>query len=186
MQYKSQMKAPSRVYRVGLCIMALLLANAGLQAESSDLNSNSPFLPPGHGEKAPAPAKPKPVTNGPISRQVEFRGIIQIGNNYKFSLFNKNEQKSYWFRKDQVIEGIRVQSFDADSMTVTVNMGGRSERITLLSATDSPIPVATSNPTSANQTPPGNQPNKAAANSSPNQNNRRQVVPRRRVILPKK
>jgi hypothetical protein len=66
-------------------------------------------------------------------------------------------------------------------------MNGRSERLTLMSATDAPLPVVSSM----------SQPGKASANNSAlppglentnnktDNNDRRRVIPRRRVILPK-
>ncbi|MEM7790190.1 MAG: hypothetical protein AAF546_02205 [Verrucomicrobiota bacterium] len=167
----------------GLIILSSFVALSLLQAENSDLNKNSPFLPPGYGEDTePTPQAPVPVTNGPISREIEFRGLIQMGGVYKFSLFSKNDQKGYWIRQNQTIEGINVQSFDLDSMTIVVGKNGRAERLTISSATDSPLPVSVA------KAPQNNQPaqRNVVANNNQNTPTRKQVVPRRRVILPKK
>ncbi|MEM1221195.1 MAG: hypothetical protein AAGH40_00410 [Verrucomicrobiota bacterium] len=185
------MKSYSKLYlpkprrsQFAYTILSIFFALSSLQAESSDLNENSPFLPPGYGEETEnAPQKPVPVTNGPISREIEFRGLIQLGGVYKFSLFSKNEQKGYWIRQNQTVEGISVQSFDLDSMTVVVGKNGRAERLTISSATDSPLPVSVA------KAPQSNQPaqrNATTANNNQNTPTRKQVVPRRRVILPKK
>jgi len=156
---------------------------------SSTLESKSPFLPPDHNKKTVV--APKPVQqNGPISREIEFRGVVELNGNYQFSLFNKTDQKGYWIKQGDSKEGISVSSFDLSSMSVTISQNGRSERLTLMESTDSPLPVAvsappTKQPTVKNnkqpQLPPGLQ-------NAANTNNRstKRTIPRRRVILPKK
>ena len=51
---------------------ALLASVSILSAET--LESSNPFLPPGYSEKKEAP-KPVVQSNGPISREIEFRGL---------------------------------------------------------------------------------------------------------------
>jgi hypothetical protein len=152
---------------------------------ASSLESKNPFLPPGH--NTPKVVAPPPVqTNGPIAREIEFRGVVEINGAYKLSLFNKSDQKSYWIKVGEKKEGIHVTAFDLDSMAVTLHQNGRSERLSLMEATDAPMPVVVSTqatPQTATpriNLPPGLQ---NATNSNTNQ---RRVIPRRRVILPKK
>ncbi len=160
---------------------------SGLSAQT--LESKSPFLPPGH--NAPRPEAPKPVqVNGPISREIEFRGVVQMNGVYQFSVFNKSEQKGYWIRENESKDGIGIRSFDADSMSITVNQNGRSERLSLMESTDSPLPVAISTPPATNSgqankpvLPPGLE---NLTNNSGNSSRPSRVVPRRRVILPRK
>ena len=148
----------------------------------SQLSEKSPFLPPGHGVKVKPVEQPTVQPQGPISREIEFRGLIQIGGTYQFSIFNKREQKGYWLKENVAQEGISVRGYDANSSTVIVNMNGRSERLTLMAATDNPLPVAKA------QTPPPsnvNQPTLPPQITNQNkQGNARRVIPRRRVILP--
>ena len=61
-------------------------------------------------------------------------------------------------------------------------MNGRTERLTLMSATSTPLPVVSSYNQSANQTksPP------AGGSVSQKQPTTRNVIPRRRVVLPQK
>ncbi|MEO0510988.1 MAG: hypothetical protein AAF065_14150 [Verrucomicrobiota bacterium] len=152
---------------------------------ASDLAKKSPFLPPGYGVKVEKPPKPVAPTQGPISREIEFRGIIQMGDTYKFSIFSKKEKKGDWITEGKASEtGITVSGFDEKSSTVIVNMNGRVERLTLMKATDSPLPVpqikaaSKNNNNSNNALPP--QQNKQT------QNNAKRTIPRRRVILPNK
>ncbi|HKK19084.1 MAG TPA: hypothetical protein VJ952_10430 [Opitutales bacterium] len=149
------------------------------------LSEKSPFLPPGYGEEEVKPAEPVVQPQGPISREIEFRGIVQIGGVYQFSIYNKKDQKGYWLKENERQDGISVNNFEEDASTIVVLMNGRSERLTLMSASESPLPVAQAKPSTQPQArPPGLPPqlNVKSSNSSGN----RKTVPRRRVILPKK
>jgi hypothetical protein len=167
---------------------ALTVTLSSVQSVAADtLESSNPFLPPGFGKEKVVAPPPVVQSNGPISREVEFRGIMNYGGAYQFSVFNKSENKSYWLYENQSEGGITVRGYDANSRTITVNMNGRSERLTLMSATDAPLPVVSSVSQAANTNvspttlPPGLQiPNNNASNED-----HRRVIPRRRVILPK-
>jgi hypothetical protein len=161
----------------------LLLCGVSAQSEET-LQSSSPFLPPGYGEKEEE-AAPPPVaapTQGPLSREIEFRGVVQIGKTYQFSLFSKKENKGYWIEEDTSESGIRVRDFNPSNSTLVISKNGRSERLTMVSATDSPLPVAVS--TTSNDAPKA-KPKNSRPNANASSNKRRRVVPRRRVILPK-
>lgn len=150
------------------------------------LSEKSPFLPPGYGVQEPEPAAPV-VTNvqGPLSRELEFRGVVQIGASYQFSLFSKKDNKGYWISENETVAGLSARNYDPDSSTLVVTSRGRSERLTLMAATESPLPVAASPARPVNATtpnPPGiNLPGRPNANDDSN----RRVIPRRRVILPR-
>jgi len=152
------------------------------------LESKNPFLPPGYGEKEEEAPPPVVATNGPISREIEFRGLVKMNGQYQFSIFNKSDQKSYWLKENEAAaQGITVRGYDADSRTITINMNGRSERLTLMSASGAPLPVVSSvsPPTNNNANKPVLPPGLTNVNNNNNGTPRR-VVPRRRVILPKK
>ena len=166
----------------------LLASVSVLSAET--LESNNPFLPPGYNEKK-EPPKPVIQSNGPISREIEFRGLAEMDGQYQFSLFNKRDQKSYWLKENEAAaKGISVRNYDSGSQSLTVSMSGRTERITLIAANSSPLPVVASvSPpvnTNGNANKPGLPP--VLQNiTKPNTNNDvKRAVPRRRVILPKK
>lgn len=174
--------------RFSLTALTLLLALSftlplSLFAQNK-LAEKSPFLPPGHGQKEPEPPKPVVQTQGPISRELEFRGIVQLGGVYQFSIFNKKDQKGYWLKEKQREDGISVTSFDPNASSIVVMMNGRSERLSLMSASENPMPVAQAAPSGPSK-PPGLALPQANNNNADNNNNRRRV-PRRRVILPKK
>lgn len=169
-----------------LCVLFTLTSSLSLSSQT--LVSRSPFLPHDHKKKT-APVVPKPVaTNGAIARQIEFRGIVQMNGVYKFSLFNKSDQKGYWIPEGESRDNIKITKFDADSKTVTVSQNGRTEKLTLMESTDVPMAVAVSAPPAKAKT--GNSTNRGLPpgltvqvnnNSKPTT-----TVPRRRVILPKK
>jgi hypothetical protein len=175
-----------RAFRRSLTF-ALLASVSVLSAET--LESSNPFLPPGYSDKKEAP-KPVVQSNGPISREIEFRGLAEMDGQYQFSLFNKRDQKSYWLKENEAAaQGISVRNYDSDSKSLTVSVSGRTERLTLVTASSSPLPVVSSvsQPVNTNGKAkqsallPGPQ-NIAKANN----NNSKTAVPRRRVILPKK
>lgn len=171
------------------CILLVGLLICGLaQADpNKQLKENSPFLPEGHGKQANTPPPP-PVTNGPVAKQLEFRGLMKLGGQYSFSLFDKRNNKGYWLQKGKAQDGIRIDNFDTNAQTITVNMNGRNERLTLMSASDAPMPVTINRNTpkpKATNTPPGLPPSIQNSQSSNSSSNKR-VIPRRRVILPKK
>ena len=167
---------------------ALIAGLSVLSAES--LESSNPFLPPGYGEKKEAP-KPVVQSNGPISREIEFRGLVKMKGQYQFSLFNKRDQKSYWLKENEAAaQGISVRNYDSGSQSLTVSMSGRTERITLIAANSSPLPVVASvSPpvnTNGNANKPGLPPVIQNIAKPNNNNDVKRAVPRRRVILPKK
>ena len=167
-----------------LIILLCLASNAALHAASSKLESNSPFLPAGHNTMKVAP-KPPPVVNGPLSRELEFRGIVQMNGVYEFSLFNKKLNRGYWIAENGAESGISVRNFDLDAMRISVTLNGRTEQLTLMTATDSPLPVAIS--TTAKPTKQPGLPNiPGLTPSTTKKKSASRVIPRRRVILPKK
>lgn len=162
-------------------VLVLLTLTLPLFSDTQ-LAENSPFLPPGHGKEETKKPEPKVQPQGPISREIEFRGIVQMGGAYQFSIYNKKEEKGYWLKENDREDGISVNSYDADAATVVVLMNGRSERLTLMAASDKPMDVKHDEPSAEkkDRRPP------QLGNRSKDQDKKRRNVPRRRVILPKK
>ena len=183
MSYRSQSPLSATIK------ILLVVASYGilqLTLSASSLETDSPFLPSGYSKKKPAPVRPTPATNGPLAKQLEFRGVVQMNDTYEFSLFNKKENRGYWIPENGNVNGVSVRNFKLDSMTITVSLNGRTEQLTLMSATDSPLPVATSTVTKPPQ--PAQPPIIPGLNTNTAQkkNTSSRVIPRRRVILPKK
>lgn len=171
--------------RLALALCALTAGGMLCAEEASKLQTNSPFLPPDYHSAKTKVALPVPQSYGPVARELEFRGVVQFKGVYEFSLFNKTEQRGYWIPENQSESGITVRAFDADSMSITVNLDGRSERLTLMSATDNPLPVAISPKTTAAK--PSHLPNVPGLNANIDiTDQKRRVIPRRRVVLPQK
>ncbi len=177
---------PAKSIKTLLIALACLTFSAALFAGDSKLESNSPFLPVDYHKKKPEPPKPVQKVNGPLSRELEFRGVVQLNDVYEFSLFQKSENCGYWIPENGSENGIRVSNFNLDAMSITVTLNGRTEQLSLMQATDSPLPVATSPAARPKNSPrqpniPGLNPTTKKSSSTSNR-----VIPRRRVILPKK
>ena len=175
-----------RIFSRGLTFV-LLSSVSILSAET--LESSNPFLPPGYSDKKEAP-KPVVQSNGLISREIEFRGLFKMNGQYQFSLFNKRDQKSHWLKENEgAAQGISVRNYDSNSRSLTVSMSGRTERLTLVTASSAPLAVVTSvsQPvsTDGNAKQPAFPPTLQNITKA-NNNNSNRAVPRRRVILPKK
>ena len=146
------------------------------------LESKNPFLPTDYEKQNIPDTRPEPQPSGAISKLVEFRGIFTLDNITQFSLYNKRENKSYWVSESQPEGGISIVNYYELSKAITVSMNGRTERLTLMSATNAPLPVLASynQPATQKVILPSTQNNKSVE-----QEDNRRVIPRRRVILPK-
>ena len=173
------------------CLLFPLLWVGAASALAATIESQSPFLPPNHGVVIAKPPAPAPVTNGILARELELRGIIQIGDTFQFSVFSKKENMGYWIAENENANGISIRDFDASDQSVTVTKNGRSERLSLVSANERPLPIKNTGPVVSRgssgkpsvPTPaslPALLQNQAKANPTPGN------VVRRRVILPKK
>lgn len=165
-----------------LILTSAMMVNFGLDARARSLVSKNPFLPPNYKNAAITTVKPSPQSNGPISRQIEFRGLMTLDNVTQFSLFNKNESKSYWLRPNQIQDGIIVSSYDKNTKALTVSMNGRTEVLVLMNKTSAPLPVVASYNQPINKS---TRISTSSENKNTDQNDNRRVIPRRRVILPK-
>ena len=191
MMFKQNTTAFSGRSRAGLgdrlLLLFSLLSSTALCSAASNLESNSPFLPHGYSKAKPTPPPkpaPQPMINGPLAKELEFRGVVQLQGTYQFSLFSKKDNRSYWIAENTSEEGINVGNFDREAMHITVTRNGRSEQLTLLSATDKPLPVVRTRPTTAKAPKTPNIPGLKSSYNKKTSSSR--SVPRRRVILPKK
>lgn len=173
-----------------LIIGSCLYLNSLLLAAPSKLESNSPFLPPGYSTLKPTLPKPVTQPNSPLARELEFRGVVQLNGTYHFSLFKKSENKGYWIPENGIEDGIEVSNFDADGMLITVTVNSRSEQLSLMTASENPLPVPTTSPsapiTNIPAPPTALFPSGAQAQKNTPNEPARRTIPRRRVILPPK
>ena len=166
-----------------LAVLCVVSSADSPGAEKTGLVAKNPFLPDGYGKSLTPPPR-TPVNLPPPALDIEFRGLSRINGTYRFSLFNKRENQSYWVTEKVAAEnGIHVTDYDTDSMTLTVKMSGRTEKLTMMSAVDSPLPVVSSGPTQAAAAKKKASP--TVAKPKPKSTPKR-TIPRRRVIRPKK
>ena len=183
MSSRHQMHRALAINQSLIALACLTVSAPLLSAGDSKLESNSPFLPPGYNTTKAEPPKPVTKANGPLSRDIEFRGIVQMNGIYEFSLFSKKENRGYWIPENGAENGISVRDFDLNAMRITVTLNGRAEQLTLMTATDSPLPVVAS--TAAKPAKPSRRPNIPGLNTANKKPSSTRVILRRRVILPK-
>ena len=149
---------------------------------AGSLENKNPFLPTDYKKNDISVTRPELQPSGAISKLVEFRGLMTFGNVTQVSLYNKRENKRYWVSENQSEGGISIGRYDERSKAITVSMNGRTERLTLMSTTNTPLPVVASyNQPAAQKVMPSTQNNKSGQKEVV-----RNVIPRRRsVILPK-
>lgn len=170
------------LFALGICIGMPMQ----LHADPSTLESNSPFLPPNYSSQKAQAFKPEPTTPDALSRELEFRGIVQFNDIYQFSIFDKKNNQSYWIEENQSVNNISVSNFDLDTMRIMVTRNGRSEPLTLINVSDQPLPVANATPASVpNQVQTPKIPGLSSVTTQPTTSTRRTLPRRRRVILPK-
>jgi hypothetical protein len=187
---KSSLQKPA----LGIIVCCYLLSMA--VEIRADIQTKNPFLPHNYGKKAAAKTPPPRVTaNGPLGRELELRGIVKMGGRYRFSIFNRKENKGYWIPEAQSKAGITVDDYDLDAKMVVVSKGEQTEQLTLRTADSRPLPVRTSGPTISTGAAKDNRRTTAKPATSDiqtliNKTNNQTPSPapkvRRRVILPRK
>ena len=127
-------------------------------------------------ETLPAPAEPKPfsfaalVKNSPFksvlknasvrgnvaggnAQQVQFLGILTIGGETEYGIYDSVAQRSYWLKiRERAASGICVESYDAAQKSVAVQTGSGA-RLVLSLATPEEKPLAV-NPATAYRAAP--------------------------------
>lgn len=112
--------------------VALGLAASTFAADSTP----SPFLPPETSSEA------APTSDAPI----ELRGIMTVGDNVMFSIYDTATRSSSWVRLNQTGRDFIVRSYDAARDTVTVDHNGRTITLALKTAKVASAPVAAPQP----------------------------------------
>lgn len=169
-----------------LVTLGLCASYAAPGAGESNLITNSPFLPPGYGQKAPEPEpEPEIIAQGPLSRELEFRGIFEMNGVTKFSVFDKSEQKGQWIPLNGGDSKYTIVRYNEPKRSITVKSAGRLEEIFLHAADDKPMPVVGAASTTTNQRPnsrTNNTTNQQNGIANPRTNRTGTTVPRRRII----
>jgi hypothetical protein len=156
---------------------------ASTEETSSNLISNNPFVPQKNStlNQPKGPAGPKTSINKPqvLQKYLQFKSIAIINKKKYFSIFNKRTNKSFWISENETVENFRVTNYNQVSNTITITDGINTEIITIITANEAPINVASAS------VQPNNQ--EAVAPAIPGatptqQNNKPKNPPRRRVI----
>lgn len=154
-----------------LFTVAALAAALGAAAAPSSLLSKSPFAPP----TAPVAAAEQKAG------RFELRGVVAIGAEPRFSLFDTSNSKNYWLRLNETEEGVRVTGYDRSKEAVTVEVDGqkieavlKEMQIVAMAAPPPPVPM----PLPAQGVPPGPQamPAGAPQNEQEIQERRQRIV----------
>ncbi len=153
-----------------VCVVPVLFALAAPMAGAaleSNLIEHSPFLPPGWGKKTEtAPVvEEAPVVQGPLSRELEFRGIFEMGGEIQFSIFDKSTQEGKWIPLNGGTDRFSIIRYNEGKESIMVKSGSRLEEITLADPDDKPMPVVGQAP--PNFTPPTAPPNFKPPTSPP-------------------
>jgi hypothetical protein len=149
----------------------------------SNLISNNPFVPSKSStlNQPKGPAGPKASINKAqvLQKYLQFKSIAIINKKKYFSIFNKRTNKSFWISENETVENFRVTNYNQVSNTITITDGINTEIITIITANEAPINVASASVQPNNQETvapeiPGATPTQ--------QNNKPKNTPRRRVI----
>jgi len=148
----------------------------------SNLISNNPFVPSKSStlNQPQGPAGPQSTINKSqvLQKYLQFKSIAIINKKKYFSIFNKRTNKSFWISENETVDNFRVTNYNQLSNTVTITDGINTELITIITANEAPLNVASA------AAPPNNQ--EAVAPPVPvatQQNNKKTTtLPRRRVI----
>ncbi len=150
--------------------------------ECSNLISNNPFVPIQKKSNTiinkPGPPQNTPIkTAGVLSKYLEFKSVAIINKQKYFSIYNRRTNKSHWLPENQTIESYRATKYDPETGSITISDGINSERITIITSDEKPINVI-SNPAKSEENKELNLPK----NQQNNQTQKRQPIPRRRVV----
>ncbi len=166
-----------------LSYLAAGLCFAGTLAAESNLISKSPFLPPGWRPPQPPTVQPPPQAAPPIlARQLEFKGMIDFGDEQKFSLYDKKSGDSYWMPLNEMREGFQVIRYDPGRASIYIRSGGRTEELQMATVDETPMQISggaaasvTASSTPSRPAPPSVTPSSSGTGNGP-------MIPRRRIV----
>lgn len=116
--------------------------------KTSNLISNNPFIPKNNGliNQPSKPTGPQSITNSSkvLQKYLQFKSIAIINKKKYFSIFNKRTNKAFWISEGETVENFRVTFFNPTSNTISITDGINSEIISLITASETPLKVASS------------------------------------------
>ncbi len=107
-----------------------------LLAGNQDLVENSPFIPedfehPDEQEPEEEEPEPEPEPEDDPLDDLELRGITVLRNQPYFSLYDPEQEISFWVGVDQTEEGYTLLDYESSSDSVRVARGERERSIVL-------------------------------------------------------
>jgi hypothetical protein len=195
MFYKSSFVSPIALAYLLLCAFLIhtplsaqnsptvsLTPPASSNQAPSNLISNNPFVPSKSStlNQPQGPAGPQSTINKSqvLQKYLEFKSIAIINKKKYFSIFNKRTNKSFWISENETVDNFRVTNYNQLSNTVTITDGINTELITIITANEAPLNVASAVALPNNQeavAPP-------VPGASQQNNKKTTTLPRRRVI----
>jgi hypothetical protein len=101
----------------------------------------SPFIPPDF--TPPGGARAAAAAQGSVGGY-EFRGVYQIGGEYRFLVSEPRSRKGSWVQLGKAYDGYEVRKFDPGSDTLTLFFNNSEQQLQLaeLDANPTPMPVS--------------------------------------------
>ncbi len=164
---------------MGLCVCLSCLAANGTLVE------HSPFLPPGWGEEKEVPTPVVTTAPAIISRQLEFKGLIEMNGVTRFSIFDKKNNVGHWLALNESVGDFEIVRYDEKKPSILIRSGGRTEEIGLATPDDIPVQISGSATASVSRSPGGARPSVSISSSgSSNTRTNAPRIPRRRIVRP--
>lgn len=79
------------------------------------------------------------------SQRFKLRGILQLGNEIRFSLHDDETGKTFWLNLGARIGELKAQSYDSPKNELLLEASGTIHRLQLATSTDKPLEVMTDN-----------------------------------------
>jgi len=120
--------------------------SASLSA-SPTLLERSPFLPPGW---TPPEDRRQAVQAKQTVAGYEFRGIYQIGGEYRFLVSEPRSRSGSWVRVGESRDNFEVRRYDASSDTLVLFFNNKEQRIQMAEMESNPTPIPVSGQVQSN------------------------------------
>lgn len=104
---------------------------------NASLLERSPFMP--LDGRQPNLTAPPPASAE--QSQIQFKGVFALNDEVRFNLFNSRENKGSWVRLNEEFAGVSVVAFDEDTRSIDIETNGAVTRLSIIDASDSPLPV---------------------------------------------
>ena len=127
--------------RPGTVVLVLLVSFFGLiypldglpgSEEASNLVLNSPFIPADFQSSLDSRTnKARKRSANRLSRQIEFRGLVQINSEWEFCIYDTKRKRGNWVPLGNADAAYHVLEFFPETESIMVRFDGREEEIFL-------------------------------------------------------